>query len=121
MLNILDDFYLNQEEPNRSCLLALRTIILSQDQNVSETLKWGMPCFSYNKKIFTYLSIDRKTDEPYILMVEGKYLDFPELERGNRTRMKILRVDPNKDLSLETIEMLLTEALNLHRNGIINK
>ncbi|MDB5250279.1 MAG: hypothetical protein JWQ40_4673 [Segetibacter sp.] len=31
----LDDFYLQQDEPIKGCLLALREIILSQDKNVS--------------------------------------------------------------------------------------
>ncbi len=77
MIEQLHDYYLNKEEPNKSCLFALRNIILNQDTNITETQKWGMPCFCYKKKIFCYLWIDKKTDEPYILMVEGKYLDHP--------------------------------------------
>ena len=114
-----DNYYLNKEEPNKSCLLALRSIILEQDVNVSETMKYGMPCFSFKKKMFCYLWTDKKTDKPYILMVEGKYLDHPELETGNRSRMKIFRIDPNKDIPIETIKSLLTDALNLYRNGTI--
>lgn len=115
----LDNYYLSKEEPNKSCLLALRSIILAQDANVTETKKWGMPCFCYKKKMFCYLWIDKKTDEPYILLVEGKYLDHPQLEEGNRSRMKIFRVNPNEDLPIETINLLLNDALNLYRNGII--
>jgi hypothetical protein len=119
MLEELHNYYLNKEEPNKSCLLALRDIILNQDTNVTETQKWGMPCFCYKKKMFCYLWTDKKTDEPYILMVEGKYLDHPELEEGDRTRMKIFRVNSNKDLPIKTIENILKEALDLYRTGII--
>ena len=115
----LDHFYLNKEEPNKSCLLALRGIILEQDPNITETLKYGMPCFCYKKKMFCYLWTDKKTNEPYILMVEGKHLDHPELEEGNRSRMKIFRINPNKDLTVETIESILQKALDLYRTGII--
>lgn len=52
-------------------------------------------------------------------MVEGKYLDHPKLEEGNRSRMKIFRVNPNKDLPIKTIESILQKALNLYRAGII--
>lgn len=69
--------------------------------------------------MFCYLWIDKKTEEPYILMVEGKYLDHPELEEGNRSRMKIFRVNPNKDLPIRTIEGILQKALNLYRTDII--
>ncbi|WP_298648272.1 DUF1801 domain-containing protein [uncultured Proteiniphilum sp.] len=119
MIEQLHDYYLNKEEPNKSCLFALRDIILNQDINITETQKWGMPCFCYKKKMFCYLWIDKKTDEPYILMVEGKYLDHPDLEEGNRTRMKILRINPNKDLPIKTIESILQKALDLYRTGII--
>jgi hypothetical protein len=119
MINEFHNFYLNKEEPTKSCLLALRNIILNQDTNISETQKYGMPCFCYNKKMFCYLWTDKKTNEPYILMVEGNHLDNPKLEKGDRSRMKILRVNPNEDLPLETIEFILQKALDLYRNGII--
>ena len=119
MVEELHNYYLNKEEPNKSCLLALRSIILHQDTNVTETQKWGMPCFCFKKKMFCYLWTDKKTDEPYILMVEGKYLDHPKLEEGDRSRMKIFRVNPNKDLPIKTINSILQKALDLYRTGEI--
>ncbi len=119
MIDELDSYYLNKEEPNKSCLLALRSIILNQDASVTETKKWGMPCFCYKKKMFCYLWTDKKLDKPYILMVEGKHLDHPQLEEGDRTRMKIFNVNPNKDLPVKTIESILQKALDLYRTGII--
>ncbi|MFT6867614.1 MAG: hypothetical protein ACJA08_002457 [Cyclobacteriaceae bacterium] len=119
MLRDLDNFYQEKKEPTRSCLLALRKIILDQDQNVTETRKYGMPCFCYKSKMFCYLWTDKKTGEPYILMVEGQYLNYPVLEIGNRSRMKIFRINPNQDLQLPTIEMLLNDALDLYRTGVI--
>ncbi|MDR1504250.1 MAG: DUF1801 domain-containing protein [Prevotella sp.] len=119
MIDILSNYYLNKEEPPKSCLLALHSIILNMDKDVSETVKYEMPCFCYKKKMFCYLWTDKKTGEPYILMVEGKLLNHPELEQGSRSRMKILRIDPNEDLPIETIELILNDALNLYKNGII--
>ena len=119
MIRETDNYYLNQEEPNKSCLLALRKIILEQDEMVAETRKWGMPCFCYRKKMFCYLWTDKKTHEPYILFVEGKHLEHPSLEQGNRYRMNIFRIDSYKNLPLSTIELLLNEALDLYRNGTI--
>ena len=119
MIREIDYYYLNKEEPNKSCLLALRDIILEQDINITETMKYGMPCFCYKKKMFCYLWTDRKSDEPYILMVEGKYLDHPKLEEGDRSRMKIFRVNPNKDLPIRAIANILKTALDLYRKGVI--
>jgi len=119
MIREIDSYYLNKQEPNKSCLLALRQLILDQDAHLHETLKYGMPCFCYRNKMFCYLWIDKKTDEPYILMVEGKHLAHPKLEAGNRNRMKILRVDPTIDLPIKTIISILNQALGLYKNGTV--
>lgn len=110
-----DKFYLTQPEPVSNCLIALRKIILSQDENISETVKWGMPCFCYKKKMFCYLWIDKKTRDPYILFVEGRYLNHPRLETGARSRMKILRINPNRNFPIKIIKELLQKALDLYR------
>ncbi|WP_236973956.1 DUF1801 domain-containing protein [Membranihabitans maritimus] len=115
----IESFYLNKEEPFRSCLLALREIILRQDENITETRKWGMPCFCFKKKMFCYLWMEKTTHKPYILMVEGKHLNFPGLESGNRTRMKIYKIDPNKDIPIDSVEELLNMGLDLYRMGVI--
>ena len=119
MIREVDNYYLTKEEPNKSCLLALRDIILAQDIKITETQKWGMPCFCYNKRVFCYLWTDKKTNEPYILMVEGVHLAHAELEAGNRSRMKIFRVNPNNDLPIKTINNILQEALQLYKTGVI--
>lgn len=75
-----DYFYLSKDEPNKSCLLALRRIILEQDSSIVETQKYGMPCFCYKGKGMCYLWIDKKRDKPYILIVDGLRLVHPELE-----------------------------------------
>lgn len=94
-------------------MLALRNIILEKDLHITETRKYGMPCFCYKKKIFCYLWTDKKTNEPYILLVEGKQLDFPELETGKRFRMKILRIDPTGDLKMKLIDIILSKSLEI--------
>ena len=119
MIDEIDSYYLGKQEPNRSCLLALKSIILKQDKNITETRKYGMPCFCYKNKMFCYLWTDKKTNEPYILMVEGKHLDHPKLETCERSRMKIFRVNPNLDLPIVTIEFILNQALELYKNGTI--
>ena len=119
MVEELHNYYLTHIEPNKSCLLALRSIILNQDENITETQKYGMPCFCYKKKMFCYLWTDKKTNEPYILMVEGKLLHHPELEEGNRSRMKIFSVNHNQDIPVKTIDSILQNALDLYRTGVI--
>ena len=111
----VDNFYLKQEEPIRSCLMALREIILSQDKDITHVLKYGMPFFCYRGKMFCYLWVHKKYQKPYIGIVEGKSIDHPDLIIEKRSRMKIMLFDPNKDLPLETIEMILTEIMKLYK------
>lgn len=115
----VDFYFLEKDEPIKSCLLALRNYILSHDTTIVETRKYGMPCYCYMNKAFCYLWTDKKTDEPYILFVEGKHLNHQRLEVGKRSRMKIFRIDPYKDLPMATIESLLNNALDLYKNGTI--
>ena len=119
MISNKDNFYLEKQEPNKSCLLTMRNIVLSFDKDITETQKYGMPCFCFKGKIFCYLWVDKKSNEPYFLLAEGKHIHHPELETGNRLRMKIFRVDPNKDLPISIIDLIMNQALDLYRNGTI--
>jgi hypothetical protein len=116
----LDRFFLDQDEPNKSCFLTLRDIILNHDSDILESKKYGMPCFTFKNKVFCYLWTDKLTAEPYILFVEGKYLSHPALEHGSRKRMKILPVHPTADIQIDKINLLLSLALNLYKDGTIS-
>ena len=107
-----DQYYLTFDEPYQGCLLALKGIILEQDERISETRKYGAPCFLLDKKILCYLWTNKKTRHPYILLNNGNALHHPMLEQGDRKRMKILPIDPFEDLPLELIREVLAEAIS---------
>jgi hypothetical protein len=109
-----DVYYEQKEEPSRSCLLALRDIILNHDSDITETRKYGMPCFCVAHKAICYLWTDKESDHPYILFVDGINIDHPRLEKGDRARMKILRIDPLSDLEIKIITEILTLAIHYH-------
>ncbi|HRK52612.1 MAG TPA: DUF1801 domain-containing protein [Cyclobacteriaceae bacterium] len=119
MERVIDNFYINQNEPNKSCLLTLREIILNLDSNISTTWKYAMPFFCYKGKMFCYLRLDKKTNEPYIGIVEGNRIGHPLLEKGNRKRMKVMRINPNDDIDIAMINQVLNKALDFYRKGII--
>ena len=112
-MSTTDHFYLQQSEPTKSCLLALKEIILLQDKDITTARKYGMPFFYYKGKMFCYLWIHKKHKQPYLGLVEGKHLNHPDLIIENRSRMKILLFDANKGLPVQTIVILLNKALNL--------
>ncbi|SNR77510.1 DUF1801 domain-containing protein [Flavobacterium sp. ov086] len=115
----LDDFYLKQEEPVKGMFLALKEIILKQDEDISNVLKYGMPFFCYKGKMFCYLWIHKKLKQPYIGIVEGKHFEEPFLIQENRSRMKVMMLNSNEDLPLKQIEMIIQKAINLYKLGIV--
>lgn len=118
-MNALENYYEQQAEPIKSCLLALRTIILSQEKDISAAWKYGMPFFCYKGKMFCYLWIHKKYKQPYIGIVEGKYFDESFLIQEDRSRMKIMLFDPSMDLPIQTIETILKKAISLYKTGIV--
>lgn len=118
-MKALDDFYLAQEEPVRSVFLALKELIPAQDKDVTNEWKYGMPFFCYKGKMFCYLWVHRKNGQPYIGLVEGKHFTQPFLLQEKRSRMKIMLLDPHRDLPVRTIKTIIKQALDLYRTGII--
>jgi hypothetical protein len=119
VLTQLDNFYLQKDEPIRSCLLALREIILKQDNDISAAWKYGMPFFCYQGKMFCYLWVHKKLHQPYIGIVEGNRMDHPMLIIEKRARMKIMLLEADQDLPIETIEAILKQAIGLYKSGIV--
>ena len=108
-----------REEPVRGCLWALRRIILNRDTNITEAWKNRMPFFCYKGKMFCYLWFDKKTKFPYLEIVNCKKIAHPGLVQDGRSRMKIIKFDPDHDLPLETILSILDASLILHTSGAI--
>jgi hypothetical protein len=118
-MKALDNFYFRQDEPTKGTLLALKAIILSQDKEITNEWKYGMPFFCYRGKMFCYLWVHKKLEQPYIGLVEGKHFDLPFLIQEKRSRMKIMLLDQTKDLPVERITSVLKQALNLYKKGIV--
>lgn len=115
----LDNFYLQQDEPVKGCLLALREIILAQDPEITHAWKYGMPFFCYKGKMFCYVWYHKKYKQPYIGIVEGVRFTEPFLIQEKRSRMKIMLLDAGKDLPMEAINSILQKALTLYKTGEI--
>jgi hypothetical protein len=114
-LRPVDNWFLEKEEPAKTCLQFLRAHILKQDGLISETWKYGMPFYCFNGKRFCYLWIHKKYKQPYIGIVDGKRIDHPGLLSEKRARMKILLIDDKKNIPVRQINSLLKEVLALYR------
>ncbi|WP_315820994.1 DUF1801 domain-containing protein [Paraflavitalea speifideaquila] len=97
MLREIDQYFLEKEEPVKSYLLALREYLLHFDPKVTEAWKYKMPFYCYKGKMFCYLWVHKKNQQPYLGIVEGNKIYHPQLiiekERVGRscclTRRKI--------------------------------
>ena len=114
MLSELDNFYLKQEEPNKSCFMALRDIILASDARIDAVWKYGGPFFYFKGKMFCYLWKDKKTSHPYIGIAKGEFLDHPLLVKGSRKKIKVFPVDPNADIDVKSLYEVLDAAKDLY-------
>ena len=114
-----DNFFLEHPEPVKAVLLALRDIIMQQDVAITSVFKYVMPFFCYKGKMFCYLWIQKKSGKPYLGIVEGNRIEHPDLIMEKRSRMKIMLFDPDEDLPVNTIQLVLKQALDLYRNGVI--
>ncbi|MCU0429968.1 MAG: DUF1801 domain-containing protein [Cytophagaceae bacterium] len=99
------------EEPHRSCLIALSAFLQREPYQLELRTQYGMPFFLHKEKRICYLWYHQKLKKPYIGWVDGNLLDDMELLSENRSRMKILLLEPEQDLPINKIKKLLNKAL----------
>lgn len=107
----LDKFYYEQKDNQRECLLLMRQIIKGIDPGISETIKYGLPCFIYKSKPLFYLSVEKINERPYILFVHCESIEHKSLNKKDRKKMKSLEIDHEKDLPIDIIIPILKESL----------
>ena len=107
----LIQFYLDQKEPLRSALLTLRDIILGIDPGIKSAWKYSSPFFVYEGKNLCYLWYNKQSMHPYIGIIDGHQIDHPALLQGERKQIKILSIDPAEDFPMDTIQVILLEAM----------
>ncbi len=115
MLRPIDNWYLQKDEPLKTCLQFLRAHILKQDSNITEAWKYGMPFFCYRGKMFCYLWVHKKFHQPYIGIVEGAKINHPDLIQEKRARMKILLLDPGTYIPLKKVNLVLKQVIALYK------
>ncbi|MEO7311740.1 MAG: DUF1801 domain-containing protein [Chitinophagaceae bacterium] len=111
MLRPIDAWFLQHDEPIRSCLQFLREYIQLRDDAVTETWKYGMPFYCYHGKMCCYLWVHKKYKQPYLGIVEGSQIQHSDLIQEKRTRMKILLLDPALDLPVIKINGIMKAVI----------
>lgn len=118
MLNPIDQYFEQKDEPTKGCLLFLRSYILKSNPDITENWKYKMPVYCYKGKMLCYLWIHKKYKSngiplPYIGIIDGNLIDDPDLIQETRARMKILLIDPFEDIPAERIDRLLNTMVGI--------
>ena len=109
----IDDFFLYKDEPVKSCLQFLRNFILNFDTAITEAWKYNMPFYFYKGQRFCYIWIHKKTGWPFIGFTDGKRLEHPLLTFEDRSRIKIMLINPEADIPVNDISTIIKMALTI--------
>ena len=112
MLTGPDNYYLKQEEPLLSCLLALKDIILGIDNDIIHTRKYRIPFFYYNGKKLAFLWVQRKKVMVGFIQDKQTLPEIPGIRR--KDRVETILLDPDADIPVEYIMRELQKRLQLY-------
>jgi len=101
MTTPLESFYLNKPEPYRSCLLALKDIILAASPGILHERKFQIPFFTYKGKKLGYLWLDRKKVKLGLCL--DKSLQETVAGVKPKDKYESMQIDPNADIPIDII------------------
>lgn len=110
-MNPLEEYYQQLDEPHRSCLLAIRQIILRADSQITESFTWNMPLFKYRKKILCYLRQHKQSKRFYLGLSEGKHLHHQALKAEGRKQYKAYYFDTDADIDQTLINQWIKQSM----------
>lgn len=107
-----DDYYLKQQEPWQSCLLALKYIIMKVNVHITHEMAYQIPFFSYKGYRLAFLWITRKrlqlgfiTDKKALPLVDGK---------KQKDQYEMMEIDPNADLPIDLIADKIRQRIQFY-------
>lgn len=111
-MNPLEEYYEQLAEPHRSCLLAIRKLILQQSEYITESFSWNMPFFKYKRKMLCYLRNDKHSNKFYIAWSEGRNLEHHLLKAEGRKRFKVYYFVTNEDIDYQLIKAFVAQSIH---------
>jgi hypothetical protein len=112
MLNPLENYFLKQDEPHQSCMLFLRKWLI--EQGLEEQYKYMTAMYYYKGKALCYLSVSSKEKNLYVGFVKGYLMKHPKLEQEGRKQIKVIYLNPEKDLPIKTLTEIVKKAKKLY-------
>lgn len=113
----LDMYYSSLDEPMQSCMTALSRIILDVDPEIIPEWKYRTPFFYFRGRMMAYIWVHKKTNRPYLGMVEGKLLNYENLDFEKTKRIKVFYLNVEEDLPVSDIQKIILLGVNLYKSG----
>ena len=115
MITDLENYYLKQPEPTQGCLLALRSIIMHADENITHHRKYQIPFFYYKNWKLCFLWVKQK--KLYLGFVEDRKI-FPPSPDRKTNNIVMLHIKPAEDLPIEEILENTTRLIALYDSHV---
>jgi hypothetical protein len=112
-INSLDYYYEKQEELTKECLLALKSIFMSIDDEIIHFRKYQIPFFKYNEFNLGFLWVNKK--KIFLGFTVDKKVLFQTKQSGQKDLISTMEIDPLKDIPILLIENKINNLLRRYK------
>ncbi|MDR2915151.1 MAG: DUF1801 domain-containing protein [Tannerella sp.] len=105
----LNSYYEKQEAMIRECLLALKDIILSVDDNITHVRKYQIPFFCYKEFNLGFLWVRRK--KIIVGFIEDKKLCQPTSGKRRDKIVMMMEINPLEDIAVSIIKQNMRKMM----------
>lgn len=117
-VNALQHYYEKQETATRECLLALKSIVLSVDENIIHNRKYQIPFFSYCEYNLGFLWVHKK--KILLGFIEDKK-SFPTTEKRLKDNVTTLQINPLVDIPIDDIKQTFRQLIEKYNKNLRTK
>lgn len=108
-LTALQHYYDKQETTVRECLLALKAIVLSVDENIVHIRKYQIPFFCYKEFNLGFLWVYRK--KIIVGFVEDRKMFSQPTTGRKKDRVTTMEINPSEDIPINEIKHNFKELI----------
>lgn len=112
MLNPLENYFLQYQDPLQGCMLYLRDWL--KENGLEEVYKFSTAFYQYKGKMFCYMSVRAKDQKLYVGFVKGYKMKHPSLKKEGRKQIKVIYINPEADLPMKELKQIISEAKKLY-------
>ena len=117
-LPTLNSYYEKQEAMIRECLLALKDIILSVDDNITHVRKYQIPFFCYKEFNLGFLCVHRK--KIIVGVIEDKKILLQPTIGKRRDKVMTMQINPLEDIPVDIIGQNIRKLIMKYSTVEIN-